>query len=265
MSSYFDHLADRLHGKGIPEDHVAVMIDDLAAHISETGTDPETEFGRVSDFAERLLPAGNDGDGPATPPDGEPWRWRADAFHELRWLETLGNQGWEVERVDSAGRFVSRRDAEHPQQWEYRREVIGSRNLEAELAPEGWESCGSWAHWAYFKRSKAALIGPEAMLHAPARRPNRNAFLSRRFYLYAIIVLVVTVGASAAAVAGLMTIGDRYVGGGFAKGALIGAIIAAVGLLVLCVVLVKRAEARADRDHVNGDRVSRSAGTPAGR
>lgn len=257
MNGYFDHLAERLRGEGIPQDQVAAVIDDLTTYLNETGTDPDAEFGPAAEFAERLAPhpAGNDDDGPADPPDGELWRWRADAFNEMRWLETFGDQGWEVERVDSAGRFVCRRDTQDPQRWAYRRERVGSKNLEAditvladELAPDGWEPCGSWVCYAYFKRSKAVLIGPKAMIDVPPRQPKRKSFYSRRLRLFLIALLVTTVAAVAAVVAGVMAIGDRYVGGNFAGGVLIGAAIAAIGLLALCAFLIKRAEARADRE-----------------
>lgn len=254
MNAYFDQLAELLRAEGIPEERVAVTIDDLSAHIEQTGTDPETEFGSVSEFAEQLLPAGSDDDRPAEP-SGELWRWRADAFHEMRWLETFGDQGWEVERIDSAGRFVCRRDARDPQQWEYRRERFGTKTLRAdatalagELAPDGWEPCGLWVCWAYFKRSKAVLIGPAATIDVPRRQPERKSFYSRRFYLFLAGLLAVVAVAVTSAVVGLTVIGDDYIGGNFATGVLIGAVAGALGALVLLLLRVKRAYARADRE-----------------
>ncbi|GLY67450.1 hypothetical protein [Amycolatopsis taiwanensis] len=255
MNAYFGPLAERLQAAGIPEDRVAVTIDDLRAHLEQTGTDPETEFGPVPEFAAQLLPVGNDDDGPLGSPDGELWRWRADAFEELRWLETFGDQGWEVERVDRTGRFVCRRDGQDPQQWEYRRELVGRKTLEAdatalegELAPDGWEPCGVWVCYAYFKRSKAALIGPAATIDLPQRRPNRKSFYSRRFYLFLIGLLIVVAVAITSAIAVVMVVGDSYVGGNFASGALIGAAVGVLGVIVLALLLFKRAQARADRE-----------------
>lgn len=257
MNGYFDQLAARLRAEGIPQDQVAVAIDDLTTYLDESGSDPEAEFGPAAEFAERLAPqrAGHDGDGTADPPEGEHWRWRADAFHEMRWLATFGDQGWEVERVDSAGRFVCRRDAQAPQRWTYRRELVRRTDLAAdsatladELAPDDWEPCGTWVCYAYFKQSKTVLLGPQAMIDDPPRQPARKSFFSRRFYLAAVAVLAGAAAAIVAAAAGLMVAGDRYVGGNFAVGVLVGVAIGVVGLLALCIFLIKRAEARADRE-----------------
>jgi hypothetical protein len=242
--SYFDQLAERLRTAGVPADQVTATVDDLETYAGETGADPEAEFGPVHEFAEQLMLESE----PDVRPDDEPWRWRADAFSELRKLATFGDQGWEVERVDSAGRFVSRRDAEHPQRWEYRREVIvpakGSAALEEELAPDGWEPCGTWVCYAYFKRPRAASIGPDARIGQPRSRPERRTYFGGRFYalvagLLALAAVLLTV---------VMLVGDRYVGGGFARGALAGGLVGAVGVVVVAAFFVKRAETRANRD-----------------
>jgi hypothetical protein len=49
-------------------------------------------------------------------------------------------------------------------------------------------------------------------------------------------------------VVGVMALGDRVVGGGFAIGALVGAVTAVAGVVTVGIVLVKRAGARADRE-----------------
>jgi hypothetical protein len=241
MSAYFDQLAEHLRAGGVPADQVTATIDDLSAHVEETGGDPEAEFGPVADFAGQLMPE------PARAA-GEPWRWRADAFGELRKLETYGGEGWEVERVDGAGRFVSRRDPEQPQRWEYRRELItpasGAASLETRLAPDGWEPCGTWVCYAYFKRPKAASIGPAARIDQPPVRPGRKSFYSARFY--ALVAGVLALGALSLVL--VMVVGDRYVGGGFAGGALVGGLIGVSGVVVVSAFFVKRAETRANRD-----------------
>jgi len=77
------------------------------------------------------------------------------------------------------------------------RERVGER-----LAPDGWEPCGTWFFYAYYKRPKAALVGPAAELDAPPPRPAGRVFFSGRFYLFVAVYLLVLVP---------LVIGLRYV------------------------------------------------------
>lgn len=181
MSSYFDELAVILAEAGMPADRVGSMLDDLAGYLAESGSgDPEEEFGPVAELARELAVT-------SAPPaaDARTWRWTADLFHDVRMLNEYGEQGWEVDGVDGKGLFVSIRDPEHPQRWEYRRELVspGRRQSVLDLlAPDGWEPCGRWVCFEYFKRPKAASLGPAAELTAPPRTPGRSIFLSPKFY-----------------------------------------------------------------------------------
>lgn len=200
MSRYFDELTVRLRAAGVPAERVADTVRDLRAYLEDSGTDPEEEFGPAAAFAERLASGGEPADG--GPASGERWVWTADIFVDQRRLNEFGEQGWEVESVDRLGRFVSTRNAERPQRWEYRREVVAPAERDAlteRLAPDGWEPCGTWFFYAYYKRPKAALVGPEAELGAPPPQPGRRIFFSGRFYaffvtyLLAMVVIVISV------------------------------------------------------------------------
>ncbi|MFI0351757.1 hypothetical protein [Actinomadura sp. 9N407] len=185
MTVYFDTLATRLRAEGMPAEEVTGTVEDLAAYTADSGTDPREEFGPPEEFATRL--AGGAAAEPA--PAAENWVWTADAFHELQHLNHFGDQGWEVERVDGVGRFVSRRDAGAPQRWEYRRETVRPRResraaLAGRLAPDGWEPCGTWICFEYFKRPKAADLGPAAALTDVPVAPARRAFWSKGFAAY---------------------------------------------------------------------------------
>ncbi|MEU8758866.1 hypothetical protein [Streptomyces sp. NPDC048659] len=178
---WFATLGEALTGAGVPEEQVARTADELRGHLAESGTGPEEEFGPAGRFAASLgglAPAPGEPDGAA-----ERWTWTADLFNDRRMLAVHGDQGWEVEHLDPLGRFVCRRAPGAPLAWEYRREVIGLRRrakVLGELDPEGWELCGEWLVYGYFKRPKAATTGPAATLATVPATPDRHLFLSRR-------------------------------------------------------------------------------------
>ncbi|MFC9088411.1 DUF2812 domain-containing protein [Nocardiopsis dassonvillei] len=233
MSDYLTRLAELLGERGVDTDRSRVLLEDLAAHTAESGADPEEEFGPAEEFAEALAPPTGGRDEAAAEPDV--LVWSADAFEGPARLAAMGAQGWEVERVDRLGRFVSRRAPERPQTWEYRQELSpgpGDRGRLAErLAPDGWEPCGHWSALAYFKRPGSATAGPAAELASPPAPGRRRYFLGWRGAL--------TIGACLliAAVAGTWSV-LRLVDGsegvadwaGFAVGAVLGALLV-IGLL----------------------------------
>ncbi|MEV8022990.1 hypothetical protein AB0O76_43225 [Streptomyces sp. NPDC086554] len=222
--SYFEDLAGRLREHGLPAERVEATVADLRAHLEESGgAEPEAEFGPVEEFAHALAPA--EGAGHEVPEGHvETWRWTADTYVDEELLNRFGGEGWEVERVDALGRFVSHRDLERPQRWEYRRELItrGREGLDERLAPEGWEACGNWIVYAWFKRPRAASVGPDAEISAPPGVPGRGSFFSRRFYA---LVGVVAAAVVLAGVAVAVDDGDAASGFGFAGGLLVGALV----------------------------------------
>ncbi|NEB78667.1 hypothetical protein G3I40_26060 [Streptomyces sp. SID14478] len=141
--SYWDEVAAALHARGLPPEHVTAVLADLTALAGDLGP--------AAELAERLVPAG-------APVDEhtESRRWTADTYADEALLNRFGADGWEVERVDADGCFVARRDPEGPQRWEYRRESAGTGGP----APEGWEPCGTWAVYAWYKRRAPAAPAP---------------------------------------------------------------------------------------------------------
>ena len=173
---YFTELTDALRATGVPEEQIAATVEDLRGHLAETGARPEEEFGPAAGFAAQLggvVPL------PAEPDErAENWTWTADIFNDRRMLAVHGDQGWEVESLDSLGRFVCRRSARATLRWEYRREVIAGRRrakMLGELEPEGWELCGEWLVYGYFKRPRAATAGPAGALETPPTRTSHTA------------------------------------------------------------------------------------------
>jgi hypothetical protein len=234
VTAYLDRLAELLREQyGLPPDHVADVVADLAAHLARSGgADPQDAFGPVDAFARRLAPSGSD-----APADEhlETWRWLADTYADEDLLNRFGDEGWEVERVDPLGRFVSHRDPERPRRWEYRRELVtGEREgLDERLARDGWEPCGDWVVHAWFKRPKAAgASGSADGLPEPPPVPPRATLLrpvSRRSYVLLGIFLVL---AAVAAVAQAATTGLGH-GFGFAVGLVIGALVPVVATVVV--------------------------------
>lgn len=180
MTGYLDRLAELLHeAHGLPPDQVAAAVADLAAYLAQAGgADPQDAFGPVGVFARRLAPSGAS----AADEHLETWRWLADTYVDEHLLNRFGDEGWEVERVDPLGRFVSHRDPERPRRWEYRRELItgGGERLDERLVRDGWEPCGSWVVYAWFKREKAVGTGPAPAPPEPPPVPRRPTFPGRR-------------------------------------------------------------------------------------
>ncbi|MFC8794439.1 hypothetical protein [Streptomyces cinereoruber] len=179
--AYFEELAGALRAADVPEEQIGRTVAELRGHLAETGTAPEEEFGPAARFAARLgglAPAPGEPDGSA-----EHWTWTADLFNDRQMLAVHGDQGWEVESLDAIGRFVCRRVPGAELAWEYRREVITDRRRAQvldELEPEGWEPCGEWLTYGYFKRPKAATAGPAGTPASVPPPPAQWLFLSRR-------------------------------------------------------------------------------------
>lgn len=190
-AGYFAELTRRLYEQGLSQEHTAAVIAELADHAADSGTEPYAEFGPPADFARQLAPAAG---GPADPdPGAERWVWTAVAYVDQAMMNRFGARGWEIERVDRLGWFVSRRNPCTSLRWEYRRDVVDRRNRSqhaASLAPDSWESCGYWLYLAYYKRPLAVTFGPAAALVKPADRPARSAYFTRRLYGYLAWLLV---------------------------------------------------------------------------
>ncbi|MBC9717933.1 hypothetical protein H9Y04_35920 [Streptomyces sp. TRM66268-LWL] len=247
-AGYVAELAAALRESGLPEERVAATVADVATHLQETGADGLDEFGPVGEFAAQLAPAGAEA---VAESPVETWRWTADTYADEALLNRFGAEGWEVERIDALGRFVSRRDAERPLSWEYRRELVsllGREDLDERLAPDGWEACGNWLMYAWFKRPVAVREGPAAELAAPAPRPAARSGLGRyvsRRLRWTLALTAVTL-VVAAVVVGLAE-GDAASGLGFAGGLLAGAAVP-LGLMAVVSWRTERVRGRADSE-----------------
>ncbi|MFD0147591.1 MULTISPECIES: hypothetical protein [unclassified Streptomyces] len=202
-SAYFDELTAALRGAGVPAEQIASTVAELRGHLSDTGTSPEEEFGPAAGFAARL---GGTAPVAAEPAEqAETWLWTADIYNDRRLLDLHGDQGWEVEGLDTLGRFMCRRTPGAALRWEYRRELINGKRRDPvleRLTPEGWELCGEWMLFAYFKRPKAASEGPAAALGTLPERPGRWLFLSRKGKALLAVWLIMVLAAVVATTVG---------------------------------------------------------------
>lgn len=183
QNDYFGDLAGKLRASGMPRSEVAATVAELTGYLAESGSaDPYEEFGAPEDFAARLT-GGRAAEEPGA--EAETWKWTADIYTDRKHLNHYGDQGWEVEGLDRLGRFVCRRDPAAAMRWEYRRESANNaaerESVTAGLAPDGWEPCGHWMFFMYFKRPKAASAGPAAGLDELVAPPAKQLFLSNRY------------------------------------------------------------------------------------
>ncbi|MEU6843179.1 hypothetical protein ABZ930_15045 [Streptomyces sp. NPDC046716] len=171
-AAYWDELSRHLRGHGLPPGHVTETVAELAARSG--GTDPADAYGPAADLARRLAP------GPAAPDEHvEIWRWTADTYADAALLDRFGADGWELREIDDLGRFVCRRDPERPGRWEYRREPARP----GDAAPEGWEPCGTWVVYRWYKRPlplETTTGAGDPSSPAPVRRGPLRALMKRR-------------------------------------------------------------------------------------
>lgn len=232
--SYLDELETLLRARGVAEERVRDTVDDLAAFVAEGGADPEEEFGPVTEFADDLTGEGGD-TGAGAAAEVETLVWGADSFAAPDRLNELGAQGWEVDRLDGKGAFVSYRD-ENPQAWEYRQEsALGKRErarMADRMAPEGWEPCGHYFTHAYFKRARAAVVGPQAELD---ERPEP----ARKRFFWGVPGLAVTTFFLALLVVSLLSLGQALWEGDTPDrvttllGAVVGGVLGLAGMTVV--------------------------------
>lgn len=225
--SYLDELATLLREREVPEDRIRSTTDDLAAFLAEGDLDPEEEFGPPAEFADDLV--GEEGPEP-TP---ESLVWAADSFAAPERLNELGAQGWEVDRVDRFGRFVSHR-GEDPQVWEYLQEIAPGRRerarLAERLAPEGWEPFGHYFTYVYLKRARAAVVGPAAELDTRPEPTVKRYFWSVRGLVVIALALAVT-AISLYSLGGTLWEGDTADRMATMAGAVVGALVGVGALL----------------------------------
>ncbi|MFF5422468.1 hypothetical protein ACFY49_40375, partial [Streptomyces misionensis] len=90
-TAYFAEVTGALAAAGVPAAQIEATVEDLRAHLAESGTAPEEEFGPAARFAARLGGLAPEPDGPDAA--AEHWTWTADLFNDRRMLAVHGAQG----------------------------------------------------------------------------------------------------------------------------------------------------------------------------
>lgn len=152
--AYLTELAEHLRAAGLAPERVDDVLGELRDHLAASGELPEATFGPVGRFAADLLAESADPVPDAAVPGVEQRTFRATALDEVDILAELGRDGWELTGVRDFGLHASRpRDVAARRPWQYeRRRTLRARALEQRMRADGWEPCGRWVPFSYFKR-----------------------------------------------------------------------------------------------------------------
>lgn len=154
LEGYLGELAASLQMRGADSARTSEAVAEVQSHLSESGEDPMEAFGPPDEYAEQLLLREERRSGEVAQSKWVERTFRATAFGEMRLLEDAGRQGWELVDVGAyALRCRRPRNTEATRQWEYRRRVSVDRQAILEdMTSLGWEPCGLWLPFHYFKR-----------------------------------------------------------------------------------------------------------------
>lgn len=155
IESYLSELAAALQTRGADSRRTSEAVAEAESHLKESGEDPVEAFGPPDEYAERLL-LREERSGERSGDSGWDWRtFRATAFGEMGVLEDAGRQGWELVDVGAYALHCKRpRGPEEVYRWEYSRRVSVDRpSILANMTELGWEPCGTWMPFQYFKRN----------------------------------------------------------------------------------------------------------------
>lgn len=151
---YLTEVAGRLRAGGLPDDRVDDLGAELRAHLAASNETPEDAFGPAATFAADLLAESAAPAPDAAAPGVEERTFRATALDEVGILAELGADGWELTGVRDFGLHARRPyEAAARRAWRYeRRRTLRARATEQQMRAGGWEPCGRWLPFSYFKR-----------------------------------------------------------------------------------------------------------------
>ena len=152
--SYLSELAASLQMRGADSARTSEAVAEVESHLLESGEDPMEAFGSPDEYAEQLLIREERRADEETDAKWAERTFRATAFGEMKILKDAGLQGWELTDVGGYALHCRRlHGLEAATQWEYSRRVSVDRQAILEdMTALGWEPCGAWMPFHYFKR-----------------------------------------------------------------------------------------------------------------
>lgn len=150
IDTYLEELYVCLQRYGLEHQQISEIMAEVESHLAESGETPLEAFGPPNVYAEERVSARERAAG------GEMQRrtFRATAFDEMIILAEAGKAGWELLDVAAFALYCQRPwNLKEVRQWEYVRRVGFNRNaIIAEMEIQGWQPCGNWTPFHYFKR-----------------------------------------------------------------------------------------------------------------
>ena len=155
VEAYLSELAASLQMRGADSARTSEAVAEVESHLSESGEDPMEAFGPPDEYAEQLLLREESREGETADKNWAERTFRATAFGEMKILEEAGRQGWELTDVGAYALHCRRpHDLKTVRRWEYSRRVgIDRQAILEDMTALGWEPCGLWSPFHYFKRS----------------------------------------------------------------------------------------------------------------
>lgn len=156
VESYLSELAASLQMRGADSARTSEAVAEVESHLAESDEDPMETFGPPDEYAEQLLLREERQADQAANAQWTERTFRATAFGEMKVLEEAGQQGWELTDVGAYALHCRRpRDPKAARRWEYSRRVsVDRQTILEDMTELGWEPCGFWLPFHYFKRSQ---------------------------------------------------------------------------------------------------------------
>ncbi len=152
--TYLEDLTAHLQQRGVDNDKIRDIVSEAETHLAESGEGAVEAFGSVEEYAEKMAIHEEKLAVQTEKPNHLHRTFRATAFGEMAILEFAGREGWELVDVGALALYCRRpADENRVCRWEYKRRTgRHGKIILDEMVNAGWEPCGNWLPFHYFKR-----------------------------------------------------------------------------------------------------------------